>query len=153
MARSKLCASKFFILFFILLFSLCSLFGCVSGPKNDGRTFAEKMNSENYEATNVVIGVPILERKSVLRKFTGQVFCGDGIAQTPANRALVNLISGSQNTASASTDPAGRYVISTPINPENTYVLSATAACGSASKAVPKEIKDQPIEENFYLRK
>ncbi len=132
---------------------LCILCGCISGPKNDGRTFAEKMNGENYESTNVVLGVPVLERKPVLRKFSGQVYCGEGITQTQANNILVSLMHENQTVSTVSTDTTGKFIIAAPIDPEFTYQLSATGSCGNASKSLPKNPKEQKTEEVLYLRK
>lgn len=132
------------------LFILC---GCVSGPNNDGRTFAEKMNGENYESTNVIMGVPVLERKPVLRKFSGQVYCGEGITQTPANHALVSLMHENQTVSSVSTDTTGNFIIAAPIDPEYSYRLSATASCGKYSRSLPKNPKAENTEEILYLRK
>ena len=133
-----------------IFFFLC---GCISGPKNDGRTFAEKMNGENYQSTNVIMGVPILERKPVLRKFSGHVYCGKGITQTPANHALVSLMREDQIIASTSTDTTGNFVISAPINPDLEYQLSANSLCGKSFKSLPKNLKNENTEEILWLQK
>ena len=108
-----------------VLFILC---GCVSGPKNDGRTFAEKMNGENYESSNVVMDVPVLERKSVLRRFSGQVYCGEGVTQTPANHVFVSLMHEDQTVSSVTTDTTGNFILASPIDSEFSYQLSAAAS-------------------------
>ena len=99
------------------------------------------------------MGVPVLERKPVLRKISGQVYCGKGISQTPANHALVSLVRESQTISSTSTDISGNFTLATPLNPEFSYQLIASASCGQSSKSLPGALKNQMTEEIIYLQK
>ncbi len=134
------------------IFAFCLFsWACVSGPKNDGRSFVEKMSGENYESTNVVLGIPILERKPVTRKISGQVFCGEGITQTAANHAIVSLISENKIVTSTSTDIRGNYLISTLLNPEISYQIRVTSSCGESVRPLEKDSNLKLAEENFYI--
>ncbi|MFN7905405.1 MAG: hypothetical protein ACK5P5_09500 [Pseudobdellovibrionaceae bacterium] len=97
------------------------------------------MSGENYESTNVVLGVPILERKPITRKISGQVFCGEGITQTAVNHATVSLISENKIVTSTSTDIRGNYMISTPLNAEVSYQIKVTSSCGESIRPLEKD--------------
>jgi hypothetical protein len=138
----------------LILFILAgSIWACVSGPKTDGRTFADKMNGENYQSTNVVFGVPVLERKPLIQKFAGRVFCGEGISMTPANHALVSLSHENITDSSVSADTGGNYTMAVTMDPEISYQLQATASCGHSSKSLSKAKLEQAAEVNFHLAK
>jgi hypothetical protein len=77
---------------FSILFLFLGLASCVYGPKDQGGSKLESLNGENYAATANIMGVPVLERKPVLRKIKGQVFCGEGIEQAVVSRAKVELL-------------------------------------------------------------
>ena len=127
------------------------LSGCVSGPKDPGRTLKDDLNGENYSSSASVMAVPVLERKATLRKISGTIFCGEGLAQTLANKASVELVNGTQTLGSASTSSDGSYSFMAPLNSKLNYSLKAKASCGSASRELLEASKDLS-GENLNLK-
>lgn len=136
-----------FIFTSLLLFS-----ACVYGPKDPDRTFAEQLSGENYKSTNVIIGVPVLERKLVETKISGRVFCGEGISQVPANHTVIRLIYSNKVISTTTTDNTGNYSISAPLETKKDYELIASTACGSSKFSVSKSTQEQK-NKDFYLKK
>lgn len=134
----------------VILFFLGAA-GCVSGPKED-RTFAEKMNGDNYTGQNSVMSVPVLERKLILRKISGNVWCGEGLTKRPANHARVELKKKKELVASFSTGADGAYTLSAPLEQDAIYLLTAKSSCGNSKNELKAEAKDF-TGINLYLEK
>ncbi len=140
---------KIILLSTAVIFSVCS---CVSGPKDPDRSFAEKLNGDNYKSTDMIMGVPVLERKPIQKKIYGKVFCGEGITQVPANHASVALTAKGRSLASVSTDVSGAYTVSTSIENHQSYELKASATCGKSAMSLPKDFPKDGVEINVYLK-
>lgn len=136
--------SKIFIVTLLLT-------ACVSGPKED-RTFAEKLNGDNYTEQKSVMSVPVLERKLITRKISGNVWCGEGLTKRPANHARIELKKKKELIASFSTGPDGVYTLSAPLEEDAIYLLTAKSPCGSSKNELKAESKDF-TGINLYLEK
>lgn len=126
---------------------------CVSGPKEPKRTFAEKLNGDNYESSNSVMGIPILTRKPTHKKFSGRVFCGEGVGQVPSSHATVILKKENQIISSTSTDITGKFSVSAQIEPNFSYEISVSSPCGNTVRHISKELSEEVPDEIFYLKK
>jgi hypothetical protein len=125
--------------------------GCVSGPKDD-RTFAEKMNGENYESTNVVLGVPVLERKPIQRTISGHIYCGERFIKTPLAHASVELFRKHQQVSTVLTDSDGHYNLNAEIDPSGSYRLEISGTCGAESRPLSDEDIRRASDFDFYLK-
>lgn len=123
-------------IFFVSLVGVC-LAGCISGPKAPDRKFSEKLNSDAYETSDAVMGVPILKRSPHTRKISGKVLCGEGIQQRPGNHVKVTLSADDKVVASTSTGADGAYEMIASVLHEKSYKLAASGAkCGASSRVV-----------------
>jgi hypothetical protein len=80
------------------------------------------------------------------------VYCGEGISQRPANQAAVVLMKDNLAISTFSTSTDGAYTISASIHSNASYALQVNAKCGSASMALPKDIKSALVSQNIHLQ-
>lgn len=137
---------------FLLVGTVITMCGCVSGPKDSARSYTDALNGENYESTNVIMGVPVLVRKPLNTKIFGKAFCGEGISNVPANHAEITLLHGDKIISKVWTETNGSFVVSSPRDPELTYILNAKASCGRDTLRISKVFNAEK-ETNLYLKK
>ena len=126
--------------------------GCASKPNEPRSTVAERLNGENYDSTVAIMAVPIGDRKSVQKKVSGRVYCGDGLSQRPSAHALVSLNCGTKIQVSTSTDVDGRYGLSVGVQTEKACRLSVRSVCGQALKDLSL-IRDEELrEQDFFIK-
>lgn len=119
-----------FIRAFLIAGGVLGLVSCaVSGPKNSGTMEAAE------------------------RRLSGRVVCGDGALSPPAAHARVELKKDFKVVGSVSAGSDGRYVLSASIDPKASYILSAVAACGNGSRALPAGLPGDLREQNLSLFK
>ena len=124
---------------FLLLLILIPIFsGCATGPK-DNRSAVEKLNGENYQRPFDIMGIPVLERKPILRQFSGRIFCGERISQYPLSRAVVTLWKSGQRISETSSAADGSYQLNSAIDTGSSYELHVVGRCGTASRALSEK--------------
>lgn len=134
----------------VFIFALL-LSACASGPK-DNRSSLESLNGENYDRPAQVMGIPVLERKTIARTFSGNVLCGTGISQFPANHASITLLKNAQRVAKASTGADGGFQLNSTIEPNNAYALRANAKCGTASRTLNEKELLGLTNADFFIK-
>lgn len=139
---------RYFLYLIILIFSSCAY-----GPKDPDRTFAQKLNGNNYQEQASVGSVPIVKRSVITKKISGKVYCGKGPAQSPVNNATVSIANDKDVLFATSTITDGSYVLPASLDSGVVYTLSAKAACGKDSKKVTKTASDEIPNENLFLKK
>jgi hypothetical protein len=129
------------------------LAGCVSTPKNENRTFVEKLNGDNYSDKSTVLGIPVGARSAQVRKVSGSVYCGEGIERTQVNNAQIILKNGSKILVTTSTNLEGWYSLSIPVDTKAIYELHVQSSCGEKSISLSGAAVDAEDNRNFILER
>lgn len=93
----------------LIKFSVLILFfGCSSNPTVADRTVIQKLNGASYESTN---NMGIVTELPLLRKITGQLYCGDSLSQTPTKLAEVRITQAGKTIGTTTSNVAGQYLL------------------------------------------
>lgn len=127
---------------------------CISGPKDEEKSFAEKLNGDSYKSSVSVGGaIPInIERKPVQRKFSGVIYCGEGPSSHPVSNASLSLVADTKILTKSSSVTDGRYrliALTTSVGP---FEIKATARCGSATRTVSAKLEDRVPSYDLFLK-
>lgn len=75
-----------------------------------------------------MLGVPVLERKPVIRVLSGHVSCGAGLSQVPSNHAIVTQRKGDRVADDVSIAADGTFVFSTNMEADALYSVKVRSA-------------------------
>lgn len=127
---------------------------CSSDSKKSDRSLLEKLNGNTYESTNnmALVAPGVLSEQPTIRKGSGQLYCGEDIQQTPAQKAKLVILDNERVVATTTSDQYGKFSFVGKFAKNKPYILKIEAKCGSLQGPI-QWANDNIFFEDMMLKK
>lgn len=136
----------------IFSFSVSSCIPFISGEKSKHSKATDLLKEDSYQSAASIGPVFVATLKPVTRKVSGRVYCGEGLAQRPANKATVNIMNNGKMIATATTESDGAFSFSTKFELDGGYEYSVKSSCGTKTTAVPSDLSRDLENQDFWIK-
>lgn len=124
----------------------------VQKERNSDGTPADVVLYPSVAAPIYAVAALIDSSGRTVNAISGNVYCGEGLNQKPANLARIELVEKNKVLTTSTTDLRGTYHLTYKPGFKSNYQFSITAKCGQVTETLRPELVKNQAQVDFWIK-